>query len=324
MQIREVLNDAKSGLIHPVYYLKGSDYFLQSFVIEKISNFFFNNEPIAKHFLHPDDLSQKEILDKLTTSDLFMTKQMFIILKPHRITGNARKDLIELCFNPIENHLIFIINDDFSRRNSFFLKIESNIDPIDVQSPFSNEMKKWANYLIKKKGKQADFQVINLIVEIAGDSVGHLENEIEKLSIQIGERKIIQKKDLEKYSGWKKERKLWEFLLAFGEKNYSKSIFLGKTLLKNNHSMMSLLYPLVAFLQEILFLKMGNGTFNNFNGYILLPPSVKRKLSYFSKKFEEHDIKSGLIILNDIDKRIKSQNIDDETELIQFINNVIG
>ena len=69
---------------------------------------------------------------------------------------------------------------------------------------------------------------------------------------------------------------------------------------------------------------MGNGTFNNFNGYILLPPSVKRKLSYFSKNFEEHDIKSGLILLNDIDKRIKSQNIDDETELIQFINNVIG
>ena len=324
MQIREVLNDAKSGLIHPVYYLKGSDYFLQSFVIKKISKFFFNNEPITKHFLHPDDLSQKEILDKLTTSDLFMTKQMFIILKPHRITGNARKDLLELCFNPIENHIIFLVNDDFSIRNSFFLKIETNIDPINVQSPFSKEMKKWANYLIKKKGKQANFQVINLIVEIAGDSVGHLENEIEKLSIQIGERKIIQKKDLEKYSGWKKERKLWEFLLAFGEKNYSKSIFLGKTLLTDNHSMLSILYPLLAFLQELLFLKMGNGTFNNFNSYISLPPSVKRKLNYFSKNFEEHDIKSGLILLNDIDKRIKSQNIDDETELIQFINNVIG
>ena len=119
MQIREVLNDAKSGLIHPVYYLKGSDYFLQSFVIEKISNF-FNNEPIAKHFLHPDDLSQKEILDKLTTSDLFMTKQMFIILKPHRITDDARKDLIELCFNPIENHLMFLINDDFQEGILFF------------------------------------------------------------------------------------------------------------------------------------------------------------------------------------------------------------
>ena len=247
MQIREVLNDAKSGLIHPVYYLKGSDYYLQSFVIEKISKFFFNNEPTTKHFLHPDDFSQKEILDKLTTTDLFMTKQMFIILKPHRITGNARKDLLELCFNPIENHLIFLVNDDLSRRNSFFLKIETNINPINVQSPFSKEMKKWANYLIKTKGKQADFQVINLIVEIAGDSVGHLENEIEKLSIQIGERKIIQKKDLEKYSGWKKERKLWEFLLAFGEKNYNKSIFLGKTLLKDSHSMMSLSYPLVAF-----------------------------------------------------------------------------
>ena len=45
MQIREVLNDAKYGLIHPVYYLKGSDYFLQSFVIEKYRIFFLITNP---------------------------------------------------------------------------------------------------------------------------------------------------------------------------------------------------------------------------------------------------------------------------------------
>ena len=41
--------------------------------------------------------------------------------------------------------------------------------------------------------------------------MGHLENEIEKLSIQIGERKKIQEKDLEKYSGWKKKENSGNF-----------------------------------------------------------------------------------------------------------------
>ena len=88
--------------------------------------------------------------------------------------------------------------------------------------------------------------------------------------------------------------------------------------------MISMLYPLVAFLQEILFLKMENGTFDNYKGYIPLPPSVKRKLRHFSIGFKEDTIKSGLILLNDIEIRIKSQNTNDETELLKFINHVIG
>jgi len=324
MQIRQVINDIKSGVIHPVYYLKGSDYFLQSFVIDKVLQVYFDNGPITKHFLHPDDLTAKQIIDQLTTSDLFMMKQAFIIFQPQRLMGKARQDLLELCLNPIENHILFLINDDYRSKNVFFSKIESSINPINIQSPFLNDMKKWANYIIKKKGKQASHKVIESIVEIAGDSVGHLENEIEKLSIQIGERNRILDSDLEKHSGWKRERKLWEFLIAFGEKNYDKCILLGKSLIRDNHNMISMVYPLVALLQELLFLKMQNGTFNNYVGYIQLPQSVKKKLGYFVSGFEEDTIKSGLTFLNDIDKRIKSQSIDDETELIQFINNVIG
>ena len=324
MKIKQALNEAKLGNTQSVYYLKGADYFLQNFFIEKISQIFFDKESTSKRLLHPDDMSAKEIVEQLMIKDLFMMKQVFIIVEPQRITGKAQKDFIELCFSPIENHLLFLINDNYYSSSTFFSKIESRFDFIDVQSPFTKEMKQWANYLIKKRGKQANYKVIDMIVDMAGDSVAHLDNEIEKLSIQIEDRENILITDLEKSSGWKKDRKLWEFLKAFSEKNYDESILLGKSLLLDNQNMISMMYPLVALLQELLFIKMKNGTFQSYGGYIPLPPSIKKRLKYFANSFAIEDIKSGLILLNDIDKRIKSQNTNDETELIQFINNVIG
>ena len=39
--------------------------------------------------------------------------------------------------------------------------------------------------------------------------------------------------------------------------------------------MLSLMIPITALFQEMLFHKMQNGTFNTYRGYIPLPPSVK-------------------------------------------------
>ena len=82
--------------------------------------------------------------------------------------------------------------------------------------------------------------------------------------------------------------------------------------------------PITALFQEMLFHKMQNGTFDTYRGYIALPPSVKKRVSYFSRSFNISEIESALRILSEIDKRQKTTFSKDETELIQFIGNVIG
>mgnify|MGYP001311350739 FL=1 len=80
MKVKDAINDLKSGLLKPIYFLKGGDQFLQSFIIDKISRYFFNDEPENKYFLLPNDIKDKEIIDRLTITDLFATKTLFIFL----------------------------------------------------------------------------------------------------------------------------------------------------------------------------------------------------------------------------------------------------
>ena len=125
--------------------------------------------------------------------------------------------------------------------------------------------------------------------------------------------------------GWKRERQLWEFLLALGNKNFERSIEIGKSLIDKNILFASLVIPLTNLFQEMLFSKMKkDGTFSSHRGYIPLPTSVKSKIKYFSSNFSEEEIQIALKLLYGIDKRQKSQTTDDEAELIQFIGRVIG
>ena len=324
MKIRIAIDELKNDVLHPVYFLKGNDHYLQQLFIEKLSEKYFESSPLEKILMLPDDMSGKEIVDRMTTTDLFSTKKLFIIRDPPKIKGKSSLDLLNICKNPIDGHIMVLVSDDWSIRSSFLSKIEGLMTPIDVQTPFSNNMKKWARYLIKQRGKTSDSYSEKLLVDMAGDSLGHLDNEIEKICLLIGDRNNIETEDVERFSGWKRDRQRWEFLLALGGKEYSKAMSLGRNIITKNESMLSLIAPLTALFQEILFHKLKNGTFNEYRGYIPIPPSIKKRISNFSRSFEIEEIEKALKILGDIDKRQKSAYSQDETDLIQFIGSVIG
>ena len=162
------------------------------------------------------------------------------------------------------------------------------------------------------------------LIEIAGDSLGHLNNEIEKVCIWASEKDLIEKTDIERFTGWKRERQRWEFLLALGSRDLKNSILLGKSIISANETMVALIYPLTSMFTELLLAKYQNGTFSGSSGYVPLPPSIKKKIPQFSRKFNEAELESSLEYLGYIDQRQKTKFSNDETDLIQFILHVIG
>ena len=76
-------------------------------------------------------------------------------------------------------------------KSKYLTQIEKIISIIDVQTPYAQDMKKWANFFFKEREKLAHSSVVNVMVEMAGDSVAHLNNEIEKVCLWTGDRDTI-------------------------------------------------------------------------------------------------------------------------------------
>ena len=74
----------------------------------------------------------------------------------------------------------------------------------------------------------------------------------------------------------------------------------------------------------MIFAKMNSGTFSHYKGYIPISRSIRQRIPEFAKKFSRKKLEFALKQLKRIEKRQKTISCDDQSELIQFIYNVLG
>ena len=165
--------------------------------------------------------------------------------------------------------------------------------------------------------------MLNEVVDNCGDSLYNIKNEIDKICLMTVEEEI--KKDyINSETTFFRGRKRWELMNSIGIRDLEKSIKLAKSIINSSESMVSMIFPLMTFFQEILFFKMNDGTFIKPNSYIPLSPSIKNNLGDFSRYYRKDEIELAIRKLKEIEIKQKTSNIDDETEFISFLYNAIG
>jgi DNA polymerase-3 subunit delta len=319
----DILRVVQAGNIEPVYFLLGEEYYLQYLIIEQISKALFDEIKQDKTLLLPDELSNKEIIDQLTQTDLFSSKKLFILRNPAALRNKYREELLDYCRNPLQNHNLIIIEDDYSNKKAMTKDLKKNLDAISVQIPFANEMKKWTRFFFKEKQLIASDNAIDALIEIAGDSVYHIANEVEKIALNVLDDVPLTLDTIYQFSGWQRDYQRWEFLQAIGLRDLEKALLLGQSLFRQGQTMLGLMYPLTSLFQELLFEKLSSGTLSVKKGYIPLPPSVVKKLPQIAKRFSKEEIEYALLLLGNIDRRLKTTNEPDESLLSQFLFTVL-
>ena len=309
----------EKGEIESIYFLHGEDRFLQNYFADELEKAIFGRVEGKRTILLPDEMPSREIVEKLNQRDLFATKSLFIIQQPQLIKGQYREQLIAYCQQPANENVLVVNFDEWQVKTKFLKNIQDLAVSVSVSTPLEPGMKKWAKYFFDNKGIKVSGSVIHTVVGIAGDSLDHLKNEIEKLSLFIGEDEIITVQQIEQFSGWQKQFQRWEFFLALGVKDFKKAIFLGKTMVTQNDTLLSLIYGLTSYYYELWCLKIGQGTSQAYYGYTGLPPSVMKRLPQFVRGLTKKEIERALLLLSEMDKRVKTQTVDDETELLRFL-----
>jgi len=321
--LKDIFLKLNKGEMNQVYFLKGDDYFLQEYFIKKVEKNIFGDDASHRELLMPDDMSSQEIIDRISQADLFSSQKYFIIRNPQQIKGKAQDELLQFCFNPTPNHFLVIIIDDYYSSLKIAKELQKVLGSIDVRKPFEKELRSWTNQLFADQGIDPPPSVVQAVLDMAGDSVYHIANQVDKICLGLGEEDKLTPEFVQQFSGWNREYQKWEFLNAVGQKNLSKALLTGNDYISRN-DMISLLPSLTALFQEMLFIHMNNGTSQPFRGYIPLSDSIKKKLPHFSEQYSRQEIENGLLLLGKIDERIKTTKVSDESELVQFLFNVIS
>lgn len=314
----------KQNSLSPIYFLMGEDQFLQQYFIEELITLLFKGKTVNKTLLIPDDMGSKEIMAQLMSVDLFNDQKLFILINPNGLKGKVRDEFIDFYQNPPVNSTLVIIHNEFGAKNKFMQSLSALSNPITCFTPFENDMVKWSKLFFNNNGiSNVSIEILNSIIKIAGDSLNHLKNEIDKIVIFIDDPSELNTVDFSQYSGWKKKSREYEFFNFLGQRELKESLRLGITLVSQDTTMMNLLYPLTEFFQDLLFFKIFKGTNQVRKSYTRLSPSVNKKIPNYAEKFTSKEIVFALMHLGKIDAKLKTSRIKDESAITEFVYRTI-
>lgn len=83
---------------------------------------------------------------------------------------------------------------------------------------YDSKLPEWVNEWVADRGYQIAPKAVQILVDHIGNDLSRIQNELEKLIVNLGDRKKMTEDDIEKYIGISKEYNAFEFQEAVGQK----------------------------------------------------------------------------------------------------------
>ncbi len=226
MTVEKILGDWKQKRFRPIYWLEGEE----EYYIDELMNFAEHHilsEAEASFNLsifYGKDAFWADIINACRKYPMFGDRQVVLLKEAQQMRE------IEKLEPYIENPLastIFVVSykeKKIDGRSRMAKLIKEKAELFSSKKMYDNQLPEWTSELIKSKGYNISAKALLLLVEHIGNDLSRINNEVEKILINLGARKNINDDDIERFVGVSKEYNVFELQDALVKKNLSKAI----------------------------------------------------------------------------------------------------
>ena len=316
--VGQIIKRIHSKEIYPVYSLFGNESFLQDFFIKELTKNFLDKSA-NKILFSLDDDKQDDLLVNLNSISLFNERKLIVVRQIHKLKTNLRKELFDYLVSPNCEICLVLISENFDDKNSLQKNLRKHSLFIDVRVPFPSKMKEWINFIVKIKKYKINDGTISNLIDLYGDSISHVINEIDRLSLMLGHNVEINQKSLKFDLTMNREFAIWQLQDALGCKNFSKSLLITKSLIDNGVSLPQIIINLTNFFHQLLWYSMDRKWQTGYTG---LNKIIAKNLKKYFNNFNGEEIENALLSLRKIDMLKKSTSINSFSLIEPIIINI--
>jgi DNA polymerase-3 subunit delta len=263
MPISKIIDNWKNKVYDAVYWLEGEEPFYIDQAVEYAEHHLLTEAEKAFNLtiFYGKDADWTQVVNACKRYPVAAEKQV-VILKEAQHMGQIEK-LLSYVENPLRTTIFVVAHKDknVDGRSAFAKVLKSKAIMVSTKKMYDNKLPEWVNSWIAERGFQIAPKAVQIIVDHIGNDLSRIQNELEKLIVNLGSRKKITEDDIEKYIGISKEYNAFEFQDAVAQKNFSKSIKMIQYFESNNKAApIQLILPtLYAFFSK-LYAIYGLGT----------------------------------------------------------------
>lgn len=226
MSVEKIITDWKRKDFKPLYWLEGEEEYFIDKLVEYAEHHILNESEASFNLsiFYGKDANWADVINSCRRYPMFAERQV-VLLKEAQQMRDVEK-LESYIENPLSS-TVFVVSykeKKLDARKKFTKIIKEKGVLLTTKKMYDRDLPMWTQELLQTKGLTITQKGLALLVEHIGNDLVRIENEIDKLSVNLGKRINITDDDIEQYIGVSKEYNVFELQAALAAKDLARSI----------------------------------------------------------------------------------------------------
>ncbi len=226
MSAEKIINEWKKGTYKPIYWLEGDEPFFIDQVVNYAEHHILSESEASFNLtiFYGKDADWAAVVNACMRYPMFAGRQV-VLLKEAQQMRDIEK-LEGYVDNPLAS-TIFVVSYKEKKvdgRSKLAKLLKQKAETLSTKKMYDSQLPEWANQMVQQHGLTISQKALFLLVDHIGNDLSRIQNEIEKLAVNLGTRKNITEDDIENYIGVSKEFNVFELQDAIARKELSKAI----------------------------------------------------------------------------------------------------
>lgn len=212
----------------PIYWFEGEeDYFIDTLIHYAEHHILSEAEAgFNLTIFYGKDTLWSDLLNACMRYPMFAERQVVILKEAQHWTAKDFEKLEPYFKQPLTSTILVVGHKEkkVDGRSSFGKLLANRTVLFTTTKIKDYELSGWVEKMVRSKGFEIDQRALALLVDHIGNDLSRLHTEIEKIAVNLGERKKISDQDIEQYVGVSREFNTFEFTSAIAAQDLPKAL----------------------------------------------------------------------------------------------------
>lgn len=265
-----------------------------------------------------DESNIDNVLDECAYFSL-LNEEKIVIVKNFKINASS-KALEKYLDNPNPNTKLILVVDSVDKRSTIYKKIKDKGNIIEIAELKPNELANKVNNYAKSIGVSIDYSSVNKLIEYNLNNYDLILNEIDKISIVTNK---ITSDIVDAYSSKLNGEDTFGLCDAITSKDYKNASKLVDSFIAEKMEVVPLVALLAGQYRIIYATKELNESNESIASKLNIHPYRVKLAKEKAYLYSKDELKSIILNLCDLDKNLKSLNVNQYTLLKEFFIKLI-
>ncbi len=226
MSAEKIITEWKKGHFKPIYWLEGDEPFFIDQVVDYAEHHILSEAEAGFNMtiFYGKDADWATVVNACMRYPMFAERQV-VLLKEAQQMRDIEK-LEGYIDNPLSS-TIFVVSYKEKKvdgRSKLAKILKQKGELLTTKKMYDNQLPQWADQMVQQHGLTITQKALFLLIDHIGNDLNRMQNEVEKLAVNLGTRKSITEDDIENFIGISKEFNVFELQIAIAKKELSKAI----------------------------------------------------------------------------------------------------